>query len=191
MNCRRFQNRVYEYMEGTLSGGVRAAAERHLARCDACRQGVGREQQVAQRISERLRHDAESLALHPDVRRRILQAVEDKSAPPAPWEAIVGFWFRFSWPLGLAVSLLLIVGILVFHPFSGAQVHEMEAARSNSQDNHAAVSIQVSYRVPVRKFREDGNFVLDTISYEKVVANETLWPGGHAAVREKPARINP
>jgi anti-sigma factor RsiW len=184
MNCRRFQNRVYEYADGTLSAGARAAAERHLARCDDCRQALHREQHVAQLLSEHLRHDAESLALRPDVWHRILKAVEANSTAPTPWESIVGFCQRFAWPLGMAVSVLLLVGILLFHPFSGARVQEMEAARASGQGNHSAVSIQVSYRVPVRKFREEGNFVVDTMSYETVAANETLWTVGHAAVRD-------
>ena len=31
MNCRRFQNELYEYLDGSLSPGAQAAAERHLA----------------------------------------------------------------------------------------------------------------------------------------------------------------
>jgi len=188
MNCKRFQNRVYEYVDGTLSARVRAAAEGHLLRCGACRQAMRREQHVSQLLSERLRHDAESLAIRPNVWRGILKAVEDQSTPLAPWESIVGFCRRLAWPLGMAASLLLIVGILMFHLFSGAQVHEMEAARLSSQGNHSPVSIQESYRVPVRNFREEGNFVVDTITYETVAANETRWTGGHAAVRERQER---
>ena len=151
MNCRRFQNRLYEYVDGTLSPRARVAAKRHLARCDACRQAALREQQLAQFLSDRLRQGAQSLALRPEVRRRILQALERKSAPPAFGESILALWDRFAWPLGMAVSLLLIVAVLRFHPFS--RVHETESARSNRRDNPSALSIQVSFRVPVCKFR--------------------------------------
>jgi anti-sigma factor RsiW len=188
MNCRRFQNRVCEYVDGTLSARVRIAAEDHLVRCGACRQAVRREQHVAQLLSGHLRHDAASVALRPDVRREILKAIEAKSAPPTPWASIVGFCDRFAWLFGMAASLLLIVGLLVFHPFSRAQVRETEAAQLNGQGNHSAVSIHVSYRMPVRRFREEGNFMLDTVSYETVAANETLWNGGHAAPPETQER---
>ena len=181
MNCRRFQFRVYEYVEGTLSPRARAAAERHLARCGACRQAARREQQVAQFLSDRLRRDAQSLALRPGVRRRILQALQRKPAPPAFGESILAFWNRFAWPLGLAVSLLLILVVLRFHPFSVVQA--TQSARSNRRDNPSALSIQVSYRVPVRKFRREGNWIVDTLSYQTVVASQTLWTGGQASVR--------
>jgi anti-sigma factor RsiW len=243
MNCERFQNWVYEYVEGSLSAKARAAAERHLAHCGACRQAVRREQHFERLLSERLRHDTETLALRPDALRRILKAVEAESTPPSPsklyqFSQIIGSFFgrarlrravtfsheiasgfdgyrttqerpalravppyqrtehvgemvltigfcrRFAWQLGMVVVLLLIAGLLVFHPFSGAQVHETEAVRSNNQANPSAVSIQVSYLVPVHKFREEGNFVVDALSYQTVTANETLWAGAHAALRE-------
>jgi hypothetical protein len=97
---------------------------------------------------------------------------------------IIGFCRRFAWQLGMAVALIAIAGLLVFHLFTGAQVHETEVAGLSGQANPSAVSIQVSYRVPVHKFREEGNFVVDAISYTTVAANETIRTGGRGALRE-------
>ena len=33
MNCRQFQNDLYEYLEGSLSARAQAAAEAHLVEC--------------------------------------------------------------------------------------------------------------------------------------------------------------
>src|SRR5437016_11537218 len=106
MNCRCFQNRLHEYVEGTLSAGTQAAADRHLARCTACRQAVGQEQQLAQILSERLRQGTGTLTLHPQIRRRILTALQ--SSPATDGESVIYLWNRFARPLGIAVSLLLI-----------------------------------------------------------------------------------
>jgi len=184
MNCRRFQNQVYEYVDGTISALQRAAAERHLARCGACRQAVHREQQLAHVLSARLRHDAESLTLRPGLWREVQSAIAADGITPPPWASIVGFWRPFAWPFATVVSLLLMVGMRVFHPFSGARVHEMDATRSHGRDDQSAVSVQVSYSVPVRIFRQDGNVVIDTIASQTVVADETLWNASHAAVHE-------
>ena len=181
MNCRRFQNRLHEYVDGTLSAGTQAAADKHFARCTACRQAVSQEQQLAQILSERLRQGTGNLTLHPQIRRRIRTALE--SFPATDGESVVCLWNRFARPLGLAVSLLLIVSFLLINFFSGARVHE--TVRSDGRDTHSAVSIEVSYRVPIYKFRKQDNLVVDTLSYETIVTSGTLWTGGPERVQEK------
>jgi len=184
MNCRRFQNRLYEYVEGTLSPARQAAAETHLARCSACRQAVHQEQQLARFLSERLRQDTETLALRPEIRHRILTTLEHKPVPPSNGESIIVLWNRFAWPLAMAASLLLIVASLLGNYFSGARVHETEVARSDGRDKHFAVSIQVSCCVPTYRFHQEGNLVVDTLSCETMVANETLWTGSQKPVQQ-------
>jgi len=181
MNCRRFQNRLHEYVDGTLSAGTQAAAVKHLARCAACRQAVGQEQQLAQFLSNRLRQGTDTHMLHPQIRRRLLTAI--KSIPAPDGESVVCLLNRFGRPLGVAVSLLLIVTFLRINFFSGARVHE--TARSDGRDTHSAVSIEVSYRVPIYKFRKEDNLVVDTLSYETIVTSGTLWTGGPERVQEK------
>ena len=183
MNCRRFQNRLHEYVEGTLSAGTQAAADRHLARCTSCRQAVSQEQQLAQILSERLRQGTATLTLHPAIRRRILTALE--SGPAADGESVVGLWNRFVQPLPIAAALLLIATFLLISFFSGTRVHETETARPDPLDIHSAASIEVSYRVPTYKFRKEGNLVVDTLSYETIVASGTFWTGGQERVQEK------
>ena len=180
MNCRRFQNRLHEYVEGTLSSGTQAAADRHLVRCAACRQTVSEEQQLAQILSERLRQGTETLALHTQILRRILTALE--SSPAADGESVVCFWNRFARPVGIGVSLLLIATFLLINFFSGTKDPETKIVRS---DIHSAVSIEVSYRVPTYKFRKEGNLVVDTLSYETIVASGTLWAGSPERAQEK------
>ena len=181
MNCRRFQNRLHEYVEGTLPAGIQAAADKHLAGCAACRQAVGQEQQLAQFLSNRLRQGTEPLTLHPQIQQRILAALE--SIPATNGGSVVCLWDRFARPLGIAVSLVLIVTFLLIDFFSGARVRE--TVRSDGRDIQSAVSIEVSYLVPTYKFSKEGNLVVDTLSYETVVASGTLWTGGPERVRQK------
>ena len=181
MNCQRFQNRLHEYVEGTLSAGTQAAAERHLAGCTACRQAVSQEQQLAQILPERLTQGTATVTLRPAIRQSILMGCESSLA--ADGESVISFWSRFARPLGIAVSSLLVVTFLLVNFFSGARVHE--TVRSDGRDIQSAVSIEVSYLVPTYKFRKEGNLVVDTLSYETVVASGTLWTGGPERVRQK------
>ena len=187
MNCRRFQDRMHEYLEGTLSPATLAAARKHLVLCSACGQLLRQEQQLAQFLSHRLRQGAETLTLHPQVERHILAALAER-IPPTDGKSIVWSWNRFAWPLSIAVSVLLIVTLPLLKHFSGARVNEKETARSDRRANHSAVSIQISYRVPTYKFRKEGDLVVDTLTYETVVANETLWTGGLSPVQHKQER---
>jgi len=187
MNCRRFQNRLHEYVEGTLPAGTWAAAHKHLALCSACGQLLRQEQQLAHLLSHRLRHDAETLTLHPDVERRILAALAER-IPSTDWSSIVWSWNRLAWPLAIAVSVLLIVTLPLINHFSRGRVHPTETTRSNRGANDSAVSILISYRVPIYRFRREGDLVVDTLSYETVVASETLWTGGQSPVQQEQVR---
>ena len=187
MNCWRFQNRLHEYVDGTLPARIQAAADKHLAGCAACRQAVGQEQQLAQFLSNRLRQGTEPLTLHPQIQQRILATLE--SIPATNGGSVVCLWDRFARPLGIAVSLLLIVTFLLIDFFSGARVRE--TVRSDGRDIQSAVSIEVSYLVPTYKFSKEGNLVVDTLSYETVVASGTLWTGGQERVQEKSERKMP
>jgi anti-sigma factor RsiW len=183
MNCRCFQNQLHEYVEGSLSAGALAAADGHLSGCSTCRQRVRREQQFAQFLSGRLRQDTETLTLRPEIRRKILTASQGAAAPPAVAESVFGLWSRFLSNrfirlAAIPASLLLVAAFLWISHFTGARSHETETARASDRDLHAAVSIQISYRLPARTFRREGNLVVDSLSDEIVVASGTLRPDG-------------
>jgi len=163
MNCRKFQSRLYEYVEGSLSAGKQAAADEHLAQCHSCRHSVQQEQRRAQFLSAQFRQNTETLALRPEIRRCIL-ASPDSVTRHNPF---IGLWNRFAWPLGIAASLMLFAMILLFN--------HSHSVRAEDSDASFAVSVQVSYHVPTSKFRKEGNLVLASMSDETVNVSETLW----------------
>jgi hypothetical protein len=191
MNCKRFQDRLYEYVEGSLSPARQAAADKHLARCTDCRQALRQEQQLTQFLSERLRQDAETLSLHPEGRQRILTALQHKSAPPMDRQSIIHPWNRLAWPLAVAASLLLIATLLLIKHFSSARAPETKTLQSNGPDIHSAVSIEISCCVPTYEFRREGDLVVDTLSCETIVASGTLGTGGQKPVPQKTERYVP
>ena len=170
MNCHGFQYRLYEYLDGSLSPGAKAVAEKHLSGCAACRQALSAERQVAQSLSSKFRQATDSLQLPPEVQRRVLRALADQRDTSGAEQGSVFAWFRLAWPASLAgLVLLLLAGILLFP--RGRMAHT-----GPSQPHFAGggVSIQLSYVVPIYTFRQEGGSVVDVLTYQTNVVNGRL-----------------
>jgi predicted anti-sigma-YlaC factor YlaD len=184
MNCRRFQNELHEYVEGSLSASAQAAAERHLAGCNACRQAVQKEQRLAQFISSRLQQDAMTLTLRPDIRNRILKAAEAKSTPSAAPIFIAEAWKRFFRLAAIPASLLLIAVFLLMTYFPGTRMSHKETISFVDNNLRPAVAIQISYHTLHCQFHREGNLVTDTVSDETVVASGMLRPDSQESFKQ-------
>jgi predicted anti-sigma-YlaC factor YlaD len=187
MNCENFQDRLYEYVEGTFSSGECAKAEEHLAGCAACRRAAEKEQKLSQSLSNQLQQSSEALTLRPDIRRNILAALREKTTSPAIGKSLAGLW---SYWLRLAVvpaSLLVIAALLAihFHDTRGHQTFSVPVNPSAHNNPEIAVSVHMSYRLPTRQFHQEGNLVVDTLIDETVVASGTFQPGGKESVSPK------
>jgi anti-sigma factor RsiW len=169
MNCRRFQHRLYEYLDGSLSPGAQAAAERHLSGCAGCRQALLAERQIAQSLSDKFRRTTESLQLPPEVQRRVLAALAEQRDARAEEPGSAFAWGRLAWPVGLAASVLLLAG--VFFLARGPKWHTAPAQPRLAEGE---VSIQLSYVVPIYTFRREGGYVIDALTYQTNVVNERL-----------------
>lgn len=170
MNCRRFQHRLYDYLDGTLSPGAQAAAESHLSGCAACRHALQAEQQVSQSLSEQLRRTTDSLKLPPEVQRRVLAALAKEHSARDEDQGIVLLWRRKAWPLGLAASALLLMAGVLFY----VRASRPQTSPSQPRLAGAEVLVQFSYVVPIYTFRQEGGFVIDALTYQTNVVNERL-----------------
>jgi len=175
MNCRRFQDRLFEYVEGTLSAGELAAAQEHLGVCAICRRAVQAEQQQAQVLSTRLRQASEHLTLRPEIMRNVLR--DSRVVRRDFSESIAGLWMRWLRLAIVPVYLLLIAAcVLAFHFFRmpHRQTTPVAVATHSSSNEHPTVSLEISYHVPVYEFRQEGNSVVDSFVDETVVARAAL-----------------
>jgi anti-sigma factor RsiW len=170
MTCRRFQNDLDEYLDGSLSPQAQAEAEQHLSGCVACREKLKEERQVAQVWSGRFRRATDSLELPPSASQRLLAALADEDSLKAQDQGHVFFWQRLVWPVALAACLLLLVGLSLLWPHvsrpGNPRVQRASAARQ--------LSVQLSYVVPTYTFRLESGFVVDALSYHTNVMNESL-----------------
>ncbi|MDR3377192.1 MAG: zf-HC2 domain-containing protein [Verrucomicrobiae bacterium] len=176
MNCRRFQDQLFEYVEGSLSVGDRAAAEKHLAGCHACREAVEREEALAQDLSRRLRQRAEGLKLAPEIRRHILAAARRGPAPRPLAELIMAWWKHYAAPLSVGAAALVLGAILWLNHLPGGQKSGLVTAPPASRPRQETVSVQLSCRVPVCQFRREGNLIVDTLSVQTVAVSATFHP---------------
>ena len=186
MNCRRFQHRLYEYLDGSLSRGAQAAAERHLSGCATCREALRAERQVAQSLSERFRRTTDSLQLPPEVQHRVLAALpaqrptlaegQGRTSLPGPRAVLaeqlesVFSWGRWAWPVGLAASVLvLLTGVFLHVRAPGPQTGPTQPHLAGS-----SIQVQFSYVVPTYTFRQEGGYVVDALTYQTNFVNERL-----------------
>jgi anti-sigma factor RsiW len=170
MNCRRFQNQLYEYVEGTLSPTARAEAEGHLAACSNCREALRREQETAPALAARFQRGTE-------IRDRILAASRRQPEPIGFAESLLALWRRFAVPAAISAFLLLALGALMVTNIFRGQTQGGNTIGVGEHGVPSAVAIQVSSRVPTYRFHREGNSVVDTLSYETVVASETVRRG--------------
>jgi hypothetical protein len=193
MNCRRFQNQLDEYVEGSLSAGAQAAAERHLAGCGDCRRAVQEERQFAQSVSFRLKQDASGLTLGPEIRNQIvvaakLTAAQGKSNPPTVRESIAELWNLFHRLAAIPACLLLLAAWLLVMHSSGTRIYHTETIASIDRSLHPAVSIQISYHLPECTFHREGNHVIDSLSDETIVASGIIQPESQGPAPQKTER---
>jgi len=170
MNCRRFQNEIYEYLDGSLSTRAQAAAEEHLSACAACRQMVSQGRRSAQSLSDKFRKAADSFHLPPEFGRRVFAALADEARAPDEPQGMVLFWRRLAWPLAATASGLLLLGgffFLVRPPRPGVPGSPLRVANNE-------VSVHLSYVVPIYTFRREGGFVIDALTYQTNVIDERL-----------------
>jgi len=186
MNCRRFQNRLYEYVEGSLSASARAAAERHLGGCSACRQAVRAEHALAQVMSSQFQQDAKTLTLPSHVRNRILTAAQGQSTRSAAPASNPNWWNRLFWRAASPALLLLVAAFLLTPRSPGKRMYHVETISSINGDSRPAVSVEIVYHQPACTFRREGNRVIDRLSDETVVATGTLRPGGTESLSPNP-----
>jgi anti-sigma factor RsiW len=180
MNCRRFNNLVFDYLDGSLSARARAAADAHLGSCNACRQALQQNRQFAQFLTGRFHQETESLALRPQVRRRIQAAVETASAPVSRPVRMLAWWPRLAWRprlawgTAIAAALLVAVSLLTWFPL-GRHAPLEQMAQSRPHATQAAVALCFSYCAPTYNFHLEGDFVVDSLTCNPCVVQETVW----------------
>ncbi len=176
MNCPQFQDLLFEYLEGSLAPAIRDSADAHLSSCPACRQAVRQQTQIARSFSRGFQQAAQTLALRPDIQRRVLAALQAEPVPLPGQAGVLAWWQRLVWPVAITAALLLATALMTGVPFS-SRVSVIPPMRSARRDAPAPtpVSIRLSYCVPTYTFRQNGNTVIDSLTCNPRVVDQTIW----------------
>ncbi|HYG36543.1 MAG TPA: zf-HC2 domain-containing protein [Clostridia bacterium] len=179
MNCQRFQNQLYEYVEGSLPPRAKLAAEKHLSGCPLCRGLVNREVRVGRILYRELQKAAGPLVLSSDVPNRVLAALNRNAAPKRHDSLLVSLWRQLFWPVA-ATACLLAVGL-----FIAIQTQKHRTALSPAPLGQQAISVNASYTVPTYTFRREGNLVIDAVTFQTNTVRQTLWADANAESESK------
>jgi anti-sigma factor RsiW len=166
---------LFEYVEGSLSADALAAVEQHLAGCPACRAAVRQQETLAQELFRRLRQRAEGLKLSPAIRREILAAAQRGPTPPALTEYLLAWWKRYAVPLSVGATAVVLGAVLWLNHLPGGQKSGVETAQRSDHSRPAAVSVQLSCRVPTCQFHREGDRIVDTLSVQTVAMSTTFY----------------
>jgi anti-sigma factor RsiW len=173
MNCTRFQQSLFEYLDGSLSPSDREAALLHLHECADCRAAVRSHHQFAETISAQLRERVATVALDATAQRRIAAALRSNIAPrPIP------FWIRYVMP-AVAASVAMIAFISaspsILSPLFGLRAPStLQIARTASHPAPLTLYINVSYSLHNYTFERNGDGVVDSLTSDTGVTEESL-----------------
>jgi predicted anti-sigma-YlaC factor YlaD len=175
MNCREFNERLYEYLDEGLPTNVQAAAREHLQLCEDCRRALEREKVMAQSIESSLNLATARLSVGPELRRRIVET--RRVSPMAPGIfSLIWQWFALKSIRFAAAAVALLVSIMLF---VGLHYHRHPATNSSSpmipNHNQEICVIDVPFYTETHLLQQQDGHVLDTISSSAAVGHALLF----------------
>jgi anti-sigma factor RsiW len=173
MNCQRFQELMFEYLEGSLSPAVSESAAAHVSDCPVCRAAVQQQQQFARSISTGLRQSIEALTLRPDAHRRLMDALREDRPVPAGGDGALSWWRSLVWPATVSAAIVLAAALMIGVPF-GSRVPVAQTAQLARHDAETSLSIRLSYCAPIYSFHQEGDLVIDYVTCDPRYVDETL-----------------
>ncbi len=160
MNCEELRDNLFEYLDGSLAPANKAAVEKHLAGCRACREAVQRESRLERSLSRGLEQAVAPVTLDPVARHGLVAALERELAEPRerprPW-----FWRWPAWPFASAAMILMGVGWLGHHFLAG---QNLPSKTPPTLAHSREIPVHVTCAMPGYTFRKDGNLVLDALT---------------------------
>ncbi len=166
MNCEKFNDRLLEYLEDTLSLADQAAAREHAQKCVSCREALEQQAAFAKSIRFSFNRETQRLSLHPDTRRNILSALNPPKIPPAAWENIQAFFAvlrRYPVRVG-AVLLCLVLLVSAGSFYLGSIKHS--SPQATVKDDRITYVVDVPIQTEMHVYRKQNNMVVDAVVTE-------------------------
>jgi predicted anti-sigma-YlaC factor YlaD len=105
MNCKKYQELIYDYMDGSLSQDIEKEISEHLKVCRECREIYEREGHLSELLKNAMDHKTSSLVIDQSMIRRFKDEKRERKSPVFAWK-----WSDF----GLNPVTLLILVLMIF-----------------------------------------------------------------------------
>jgi anti-sigma factor RsiW len=173
MKCRRFKDLLFDYLDDSIAPALRARAEAHLAACEACRQALRQQENLARLLLDGLHRETSSLGLDSAAMGRLLAAVQAAPASSARRPDRQIRWQGFGWPLGLAsAALILLCCLHLLSPLPTRAPRPLPQPQASDQTT--TVSIHDSFRISTYSFQQQGNMIRDSFTDESCVVEQVF-----------------
>lgn len=163
MNCRQFEDQIFDYLDGSLPPGQAPTAESHLARCAHCQATLAAHRRFAERLSRDMHADLPPFTLKPAAESRFQNALRTAAARRRRRELV--------WSTALAAGLALALRQpapavhAVAHEFSFDPLPTLQSQPSaRPQTEH--IKIFEVERLSRYTFDQQGGTVTDCLTQE-------------------------
>jgi anti-sigma factor RsiW len=175
MNCTRFQDLLFEYLDGELSQAEQACAVEHLAGCAECRSLLEREKAAGARVSKAFQERTAELRLSAGFERRILGALEAaRPAAAGTFERLLAFARRFGWSSAAGAAAVVVAAVLLIRGHATRDAVGQAITQPRPEKVPASVPVQAAFVSSVYTFRLEGDQVVDLLEYQTNVVDGTV-----------------
>jgi hypothetical protein len=186
MNCENFNDGLPEFLEGSLSSAEQAAARQHVQKCVACQQALAQQEALARSIRFSFNLETQGLALRPETKRNILNALKRPKFAPTAWERVQAFcavlWRHPAWAGTVLLCLVLLI--------SGGRFYQDSAKLSSTQatvkDDRITYDIDVPIQTEMHVYRRQNNMVVDAVVTEITVIDASFSKNTRSSPSSQP-----
>jgi hypothetical protein len=172
MNCQDFNDRLFDYLDDTLSPAEEVAAREHAQQCGSCCRALEQQQAFAKSIRFSFDRETQRLSLRLDTRRDILSAVTRPKVPLTGWENIQAFFAVLRrQPAWAGAVLLCLVLLLTFANRLYLALGKHPSPQARVTDNRITYVVDVPIRTEMYLYRRHNNMVVDALVTEISVMN--------------------
>jgi anti-sigma factor RsiW len=179
MNCERFKELVFEYVDGELSADEQASVAGHLGECSSCRGLLEGQKAVGGHVSKAFQERAAELRLSRGFEQRVLRALGEAPTSSGPvLEALSIFARRFAWAAAIFAAAVVVTSLWLVRKHSVRETVGL-VAQSQGENVPGAVLVREAFVSTVYTFRVDGNRVTDVLEYRTNVVDGALMLSGN------------
>jgi anti-sigma factor RsiW len=169
MNCARFQDLLFEHLDGELSPDEQALVAEHLAGCPECRSLMERKKAAGAWLTKAFHDRTAGLRLSSGFERRVLEGLEAEAPATAVrmFDALSAIVRRFALP---AAAVMVVTIFLVRGHAPRDAVHHM-SVQTGGDKVPTTVPVQAMIVSTVYTFRLEGDRVVDRVEYRTNVVD--------------------